>query len=1269
MVGRDLDGRYRIGRLLGRGGMGAVYEGVQLSIGRKVAVKLLRVRGEATTEALQRFAVEARAVGRLEHPHIVRVYDYGMTDEGIPYLVMELLIGQSLAHLLKASGGALPIAEAIRIVAQASRGLAAAHRRGIVHRDIKPGNIWIGPDPERTVKVIDFGMAIGGNWPGTRITATGLVVGTPTYMSPEQAEGTSVYTPAADVYALGLLLFRLVVGHNPFARETVLSTLMAQLNTPIPDVSETDAGVPIPPELSDIWYLALAKWPDDRYADAAAFRAALLSLELDGMPAPLEVSDADVVSISVDPAATGDDETQSAAAAAPTATEAERKLVTALALRLAGEGGSAAESRFGLMAALIDECAEIMATFGGACVDFVDGNGVRALFGVPVAREDDAHRALQAALAVRERVAQRAPTVATHLGLHTLTVLALPGPGRRALRFATDPYAVATAAAESGLGGGLPVMTSPAARTLRRSLSAEPSVVGEVRGEALHALESPSAVRPIGHGASHDLPLVGRDTMLAELASVVRTALFRCNAAHVVVRGAAGTGKTRLLHELSALVRREHAESAPVLLSPDPRRSGPYGLFRALLRALDTGDIEPGARLAMERLVGSSVGSSDDHTPPQTVQLAGAAAFSTLFSRLAADGGLVLLIDDRQEADFESVELLRRLLSDLAHFPIAVVSAGRPDPAANDPAGVFQLGALESEHARALVQHILGADAEAPLVNRILHRAGGNPLFLAELARSVQANRAAALPDSIHAILRARIDALPAALRDVLKAAAIVGDQLWTGAVEAQPDAGDAVADALEQLQARGFLRHEPHGRIAGETQWRFASPLVREVVYQLLLRRRRREGHAAVAKWLVQGAASDTFSALIAVHHDQAGHAQLSGEAWALAGDAARLRCANRDAVTAYQKALARLAAGDMARRAAIEVDLAVVLQLTGAHAYSREMLEKALAEKTLAVGHRVKALRYLARSEARAGRPELQMAHLERAYETAGRAEDADLLNVAADLSFARLSRGDDPSVEASIDEAIEYAYAAERMLPLLTPLGNLFLVKTILLTNRGDLAAAEEAGQQALRTFEEIQQPVGQATALNSLSVVQRGRGRWKDAVSTAERAAVLLAETGNPVYRVTALTNVARARLEQGEALAARTVLRRIRVDHAEQLSPVASAFLDIEEALAAHELGFRDEARTLADDCLLAAEQIALPDVRGRALHAAGVVLGREEHLRAAARCWRKAERPAELHLTLTALARLAKPREVVLLLEEAAQLRDRVGWTSSTVED
>lgn len=261
-------GRYVFGDLIATGGMGEVYRATDTALDRPVAIKLLKPEYADDPVNRARFDSEARHAAALHHPHVAAVYDVGEmpTATGLlrPYLVMELVDGQPLSSLLR-DGRALD-PEAVRdLLGQAGDALAAAHRAGIVHRDVKPANILVTPD--REVKVTDFGIARAAS--SSAITGTGQVMGTPQYLSPEQARGEQA-TPASDVYSLGVMAFECLAGHRPFQKDTAVATALAHLHDPIPPLPDT-----VPADLAAVVTRALAKDPKERYPDAAAFTAAL----------------------------------------------------------------------------------------------------------------------------------------------------------------------------------------------------------------------------------------------------------------------------------------------------------------------------------------------------------------------------------------------------------------------------------------------------------------------------------------------------------------------------------------------------------------------------------------------------------------------------------------------------------------------------------------------------------------------------------------------------------------------------------------------------------------------------------------------------------------------------------------------------------------------------------------------------------------------------------------------------------------------------------
>jgi len=273
MVGRIIDRKYRIERLLGEGGMGSVYEAVHVEIGRRVALKLMNPALLRDPASLERFRREARAAGRLEHPNAVTIHDFGVDSTGEAYLVMELLDGTSFRELLK-QRGRFSLGEVTELLAPAAAAVDAAHASGIVHRDLKPDNIMLARrSGESVVKVLDFGIAKLANSgaDGGTLTGTG-VIGTPYYMSPEQGEGAAL-GPASDVYSLGIVAFEMLTGRVPFRGDTPISTLVKHVNTPPPRPSSVLPE--LDPRVDDAVLWALAKSPSERPRTATEFINAL----------------------------------------------------------------------------------------------------------------------------------------------------------------------------------------------------------------------------------------------------------------------------------------------------------------------------------------------------------------------------------------------------------------------------------------------------------------------------------------------------------------------------------------------------------------------------------------------------------------------------------------------------------------------------------------------------------------------------------------------------------------------------------------------------------------------------------------------------------------------------------------------------------------------------------------------------------------------------------------------------------------------------------
>jgi serine/threonine protein kinase len=274
LVGRVLDGKYEIVAPLGSGGMGAVYRARRVLIGDEVAVKVLHSRLTGDEKLVERFRREARAAAQLHHPNVVTIHDYGEArgPGGFAYIVMELVRGESLRDMLRRDGRLEP-ARAVSLMRDVCAGVAAAHRRGIVHRDIKPDNIIVTPAdedrPAESVKVVDFGIAKLRDLAaeGSALTEVGMMVGTLFYMSPEQCKGDPLDS-RADVYSLGAMLHEMLAGAPPFTASNITSMIFKHVGEPPPPLPE---DLPVPPALRAAVLRALSKDPDARPRDASEF--------------------------------------------------------------------------------------------------------------------------------------------------------------------------------------------------------------------------------------------------------------------------------------------------------------------------------------------------------------------------------------------------------------------------------------------------------------------------------------------------------------------------------------------------------------------------------------------------------------------------------------------------------------------------------------------------------------------------------------------------------------------------------------------------------------------------------------------------------------------------------------------------------------------------------------------------------------------------------------------------------------------------------------
>jgi eukaryotic-like serine/threonine-protein kinase len=275
LVGQVVADRYHVIKKLGAGGMGQVYLAEHVKMGRRSAIKVMNPSLMHDPDAIARFNREASNASRISHPNVCAIYDFGETSDGLIFLAMEFIEGEPLTDLLERHG-ALPLARATNIFLQTADALQAAHDLGIVHRDLKPDNIMVtkGRDAAETVKVVDFGIAkaIGGDERGQKVTKTGLVMGTPEFMSPEQLSGDKV-DGRSDLYSLALVLFRMLSGKLPFEATTVQEAMIKRLTDEPAKLTEARPDLSFPPGLQPAFDTALARTPAERYQTVAKFAA------------------------------------------------------------------------------------------------------------------------------------------------------------------------------------------------------------------------------------------------------------------------------------------------------------------------------------------------------------------------------------------------------------------------------------------------------------------------------------------------------------------------------------------------------------------------------------------------------------------------------------------------------------------------------------------------------------------------------------------------------------------------------------------------------------------------------------------------------------------------------------------------------------------------------------------------------------------------------------------------------------------------------------
>ncbi|MCC6623264.1 MAG: protein kinase [Deltaproteobacteria bacterium] len=865
--GEIIAGRFALERPVGQGGMGVVYRARDLDAGGLVALKALKRLQPA---AVQRFSREAELLAALSHPGIVRYVAHGADGTDEPFLVMEWLDGEDLAQRLLR--GPLDVAQAVALTKRVAAALGAAHAQGVVHRDVKPHNLFLPQGRLEEVKIVDFGVARPGG-ELSDMTATGALLGTAGYLAPEQATlGARGLEASADVFSLGCVLYECLTGRLPFVGDNALAVLSKILLAEAPRLR--DARPEAPEALERLVLDMLSKDPAARPRDGAAVVARREALD---RIAPV--------------AAVAE---RSPAEAPRGLTHGEQQL---LCVVLLGPGAS-------------PEVDAEVGRFGGRLDALLDGSRLVTFAGLGVAT-DLAAQAARCALALR--AARPGVPIALATGRGDATrALPVGEVIDRAFALLRDPLTVPSP-------GTTPRSSAPNTRrppgiwvdeATAGLLDHRFDIGGDRSGLELQHERAHAAPRTF---LGKVLPFVGRDRELAQLDAIARACADEPRAAVALVTAPPGVGKSRLRRELLERLALHEPAFEVLLASAEPLRAGsafgligeavrhaagirggePLELRHKKLRARLSRHL-PAAELgSLSAFLGELAGAPVTEAPSPALQAArrdpqlmGAQlqrAFEALLRAELAAGPVLFVIEDLQWADAPTVRLLDGALSAFADQPLMLLALARPEARATFPDlwaahGVVEigLGPLPKRAIERFVKQALGDDTDPARVQRLADRSAGNAFYLEELCRAAAEGRDERLPDSVVAMAGARLDAMSPEDRRLLRAASVFGERFWLGGVIALGDAERPEAAwiptraRLRALAERELITRRPDADLPGEEAYDFRHALMREAAYAALTEEDRRLGHRLAATWLADGREADPL--VLAEHFERGG-------------------------------------------------------------------------------------------------------------------------------------------------------------------------------------------------------------------------------------------------------------------------------------------------------------------------------------------------------------------------------------------------------------
>ncbi|MCA1615010.1 MAG: protein kinase [Acidobacteria bacterium] len=1282
--------------------MGTVYLAKDVRLGRRVALKVLPAHFARDEELVRRFEHEARAVAALNHPNILTVHEIG-EERGRLFIVTEFVEGRTLRERMWEEH--FTADAALDVCAQVAGALWKAHASGVIHRDVKPENLML--DEEGHVKVLDFGIAkqVAPAAPSAdteaptsaRVnTASGVVLGTSTYMSPEQVRGLDL-DGRTDVWSLGCVLYEMLAGRPPFEEKNFGDLVVSILHGEPPPLA-TLTSEPHAATVEPLVLRALAKERDERFHTAKEFQAELRRVRrlIELRAAAGGEGLAETARGFVSPPAAGSAPTRLQKSQSPRATRQttseQRKQLTVLFADLAGlaaltEGHDAEDvsELTGGLWPLIDSAVE---SHGGEVTKHV-GETFVALWGARGAREDDPERAVRAALdaqrAVAEFVAERWPhdSPAHHsrggsvgparlmrVGVSTGLVLLGQAGVTGELSVTGDAVRLAARLQQEAPVGGV-LVSHDTYRHVRGVFDVDPP--GEVRTSERAEPAQFYRVRRAKQRAFRvqtrgvegvETRMIGRKGELRRLTDALESVFEDGELQAVTVFGDAGLGKSRLLYEFSNRVELlpdvwyifngragESSQELPYALvrdvfsfrfeiqDSDPPEVARGKLERGLLSMWpETAEAEVLMRAHfIGQLIGFDYTASphvsgirDDARQVRDRAFRYAARF---FSEISRDLPVVFYFDDIHWADEGSLDFIDHLARECAHSRVMILCLARPTLLERRPAWGegrerhtrLNLQPLSKKESRQLVEEILrrARGVPAELREMVVGGAEGNPFYVEELIKmlidqrvivpgaetwSVDATRLGEVqvPATLTGVLQARLDRLTAEEKTVLQRASVIGRVFWDGAVEHLGSAvtggarrptgrggaapreptpsgvSASVERVLESLRGKELVYRREASAFAGAREYIFKHALLRDVTYESVLKRERREYHRRAADWLARhsGGRVGEYAGLIAEHHERGQSPEDAAEWYGRAGRQARETYAPETAIRHYRKALDSLPAREAAEAGdpalhALRLEwyegLGETLRVQARYSEAVEAyhLMRAAAEALQALPAQARAWNEIALVQSSQGDNRASFESTQHAEMLARGAGAGAGVELARSLYLQS-------QVCSRLGDARGAMVLADRALSLVDRLGDegrrvrAECLKSLGMAyhTRGEFGQAEEFKSLSLSLYRELGDRRSVGNLLNSLGETARLSGDYRKAFGRYSEALQIAREIGNRNGEILYMSNLGGTRVGLGEYEEAEAELR-----------------LTIELATAAGYVGVSENYRFLAEALL------------------------------------------------------------------------------------